>query len=139
VGAALGVQAGFGEREALHGPAVEEMLVDDLVDVFGVNEAVPDGVGIDDDNGAVLALVEAAELVSADFAFETSLLDRVLEGILQLFATLAGAAWAGCVFVALIGADEEVVLELRQWEVFLFSGTLCAAQRFLRQYKVDAT
>jgi hypothetical protein len=128
VGASLCVQTGIGQAEALDGATVEEMFGDDLLDVFDVDEAVPDGFGIDDDYGAVLALVEAAGLVGADGVFEAGFFDGVLEGGLELFAMLGTAAGAGGVFVAVIVADEEVMFELGHaafpfgwncWEMYL--------------------
>jgi hypothetical protein len=112
VGAALGVEAGVGEQKALDRTAVDEVLADNLVNVFYVDEAVPDGFGIDDYNGAVLALVETAGFVGADFALQPGVLDCVLEGAFQLAAAVAGTARTGGVFVTLVGADEEVMLEL---------------------------
>jgi hypothetical protein len=112
VGAALGVEAGVGEQKALDRTAVDEVLADNLVDIFRVDEAVPDGVGIDNHYGAVLALVETAEFVGADFALQTGHLDCVLEGAFQLAAAVADTAGTGGVFVTLVGAEEEVMLEL---------------------------
>ena len=80
VRAVFGVEARVGEAEALDGTIVEEVFGDDLVDVAGMDVAVPDGVGIDDDDGAVLALVEAAGFVGADVVLESGFLDGVLEG-----------------------------------------------------------
>jgi hypothetical protein len=113
MGAALGVEAGVGEYQPLDGTAVEEMLVDDLLHVFDMDEAVPDGVGVDDDDGAVLALVETAKLIRADLSLEANAFDGVLERIFQLFAALVAAAWAASVFFPLVGAEEEMVLKLR--------------------------
>ncbi len=45
MGAVVGIEAGFGEAEALDGAAVEDVLGDDLVYVFERDEAVPDGLG----------------------------------------------------------------------------------------------
>ena len=112
MGASVCVQTGIGDAEALDGAVVEEVLGDDLVDVFEVDAAVPDGFGVDDDDGAVLALVEAGGLVGADGVFEAGFFDGVLEGGLELFAVLAAAAWAGGVFVAVVVADEEMMFEL---------------------------
>jgi hypothetical protein len=80
VWAVLGVEAGVGESQALDGTAVEEMLGDYLFDVFQVDEAVPDGLGIDHDYGAVFALIEAAGFVGPDVVLKTGFLDGVLEG-----------------------------------------------------------
>lgn len=131
VGASVCVQAGIGQAQARDGAAVDEVLADDLDDVVQVHEAVPDGLGIDDDGGAVLALVEAAGLVCADVVLEAGGLDGVLEGGFELLAALRAAAWAVGGLVALVGADEEVVLELWQrrrsfgWD--RVAGIRCAA------------
>ena len=72
---------------------MDEVLADNLVNVFRVDEAVPDGVGIDDHYGAVLALVETAGFVGADFAFQPGVFDCVLESAFQLTAAVAGSSW----------------------------------------------
>jgi hypothetical protein len=138
VGAVLDVEAGVGDAEALDGAVVEEVLGDDLVDVFEVDVAVPDGFGIDDDDRAMLALVEAAGLVGADVVLEAGFLDGVLEGWLELLTAAGEATWAHGGFVALVGADEDVVVEFRQWLCSLFPMAdacrgLCDALLFLRQ------
>ena len=76
----LGIEAGVGKAQALYGTVVEEMFGDDLVDVTRVDVAVPDGLGIDHDDGAVLALVEAAGFVGADMVLEAGFLDGIFEG-----------------------------------------------------------
>jgi hypothetical protein len=48
VWAILGVDAGFRQAQALDGPAFDEVLLDDLLDVTDVDVAVPDGLGVDD-------------------------------------------------------------------------------------------
>jgi hypothetical protein len=106
MGAALGVEAGVSEHEPLDGAAVEEVFVDDLLHIFYIDRAVPDGVGIDHDDGAVFTVVEATKLVGPDFALQTGVLDGVLECPLQLLTALAATAWPGGVLFPLIGADE---------------------------------
>jgi hypothetical protein len=113
VGAALGIEAGVGQHKPLNRTAMKEMLVDDLLHIFYVDEAVPDGVWIDHDDRPVLALVEAAKLVCPDFSLQAGFLDGVLERSLQLFAAFAAAAWPGGVFFPLIRAEEEMMLKLR--------------------------
>jgi hypothetical protein len=76
----LNVETGVGEAQALDGTVVEEVLGDDFLDVFDVDEAVPNGLGIDHDDGAVLALVEAAGFVGPDVVLEAGFLDGVFEG-----------------------------------------------------------
>ena len=106
----VGVDAGVGKSEAFDGAAVEEVLLHDLFGVAGLGETVPDGFGIDHEDGAVLALVEAAGFVDADAVFEARGFDRVLEGAAEFLAVVEGAAGAGG-FVTLVEADEEVVFE----------------------------
>ena len=109
--AVVGVDAGVGEAEALDGAAVEEVLLDDLFGVAGVGETVPDGFGIDDEDGAVLALVEAAGLVDADAMLEAGGFDGILEGAAEFLAVFEAAAGAGGGIVALVEADKEVMFE----------------------------
>jgi hypothetical protein len=116
VGATLGIEARIGQAKALDGAMVQEVLVDDLLDVLEVDEAVPDSLGIDHDDGPVLTLVEAAGLVGADVMLEASLLDGILEGRFELFASVGEAAGTRGAFVALVDADEDMVVELRHWQ-----------------------
>ena len=67
------VQAVVCEAEAFYRLSRFDVGRDDLVDVGFGDVAVPDGFGIDDYVGAVLALVEASGLVGADAAFESAL------------------------------------------------------------------
>jgi hypothetical protein len=115
VRAMFGVEAGIWQAQPFDGTAVEEMLGDDLLDVFDVDEAVPDGLGIDHDDGAMLALVEAAGFVGPDMVFEASVFDGVLEGGFELFASVGKATGAGGAFVALVGADKDVMIEFRHY------------------------
>ena len=107
----VGVDAGVGKAEAIDGTAVEEVLVDDLLGVVRVGEAVPDGFGIDDEDGAVLALIEAAGLVDADAVLQAGGFDGVLEGSAEFLAVLMATAGAGGGFIAFVQADKEVVFK----------------------------
>src|SRR5215472_8711945 len=73
--------------------------------------AVPDGFGINDDVGTVLALVEASGLVRADTAFESALGQLLLEEFLQAGFGLGIAASAGMACGTLVAADEDVMFE----------------------------
>jgi hypothetical protein len=106
----VGIDAGAGKAEAFDRAAVEEVLLDDLFGVAGFGEAVPDGVGIDDEDGPVLALVEAAGLVDANAVLEAGGFDGILEGATKFLGMLVGAAGAGRL-VALVETDEDVVFE----------------------------
>ena len=108
----LGIEAGIGQAKAFDGTTVQEVFVDDLPDVPEMDEAVPDGLGIDHDYGSVLALVEATGLVGADVVLEASFLDGILEGRFKFVAALGQTTGPRGAFVALVGADEDVVVEL---------------------------
>ena len=116
--AMLGVEAGSGEAQPLHGAAMDEVLGDDLFYIFKLNEAVPDGFGIDHHRRAVLALIEAAGLVGTDKVLETCVFDGILEGGFKLLAAVRQAAWTGRGFVALIRTDKDVMLKFRHRRPF---------------------
>jgi hypothetical protein len=139
----LGIEAGAGKSKPLHGTAMDEVFIDDFIDIFEPDEAVPDCLGIDHNGWAVLALVEAAGLVGADEVLEASVLDCVLEGRFELLASLRETAGTGRGFVTLVGADEEMVLKFwhggTSFFVLFCNGEPCGPRSFLRQYEIDAT
>lgn len=91
MGAGLGVEAFVGEAEALDWSAADEVLIDDFGGVFGADVAVPDGLRVNDDGGAVFALVEATGLVDADARGEAGGLGKLLDGGVE-FALAVGIA-----------------------------------------------
>ena len=107
----VGVDAGVGKAEALDGAAMEEVLLNDLFGIVGVGETVPDGLGINDHDGAVLALVEAAGFVHANAVLEAGGFDGILEGAAEFLAVFVAAAGAGGGIVALVEANKEVMFE----------------------------
>jgi hypothetical protein len=123
VRAVVGVDAGVWKAEALDGTAMEEVFLNDLFRVVGVDETVPDGFGIDDEYGAVLALIEAAGLVYADAVLEAGGLDGILERAAKFLAVFEGAAGARG-FVSLVETDKEVMFE--DWHRRLDAG--CKAE-----------
>jgi len=138
----LGIEAGAGEAQTLHGAAMDEVFGNDFLYVLKLDEAVPDGLGIDHYGRSVFALIEAAGLVGADEMFEASVFDGILEGGFELLAALGQTTRARRGFVALVGADKYVVLKF--WHGFLFlvsfcNGGSCGPRSFLRQYEIDAT
>ena len=112
----FGVDAGVRQAETIDGTAEEEVLLNDLLSVVGVGETVPDGFGIDDQNGAVFALIQAASLIDADAVLEASGFDSILEGSAEFLAVLVAAAGPRGRFVALVEADKEVVFEDWHWK-----------------------
>lgn len=107
----VGIDAGVGKAETLDGAAVEEVLLDDLLGVVGVGETVPDGFGVDDEDRAVLALIEAAGLIDANAVLEAGGFDGVLEGSAEFLAVFVAAAGAGGGIVALVEANKEVMFK----------------------------
>src|SRR4029453_4162680 len=97
--------------EALDGPAAQDVAVDDLGDVGNLHVPIPHRLGVDDDVGAVLALVEAAGGVRAHRRLEVPAGDLVLEALAEGCRAVGVAASARMAGVARVGADEDVVLE----------------------------
>jgi hypothetical protein len=122
--AMLGVKAGSGEAQPLHGATMEEMLGDNFLNILQMNEAIPNGLGIDHHRRAMLALIEAAGFVGPNQMLEASVLDGILEGGFQLLAAERQAAWTGRRFVALIGTDKDMMFKFRH------GGVSCSWSRF---------
>jgi hypothetical protein len=101
----------FGEKEPLHRPAADDVLLDDFVDVGLGDAAVPDVFGIDDDGRPLLALIEAAGLVGANAAIDAALGQRLLEGLLQRLGSGRIAAAARVAGLTAIAADEDVFVK----------------------------
>jgi hypothetical protein len=118
----VGVDAGVGKTEAFNGAAVEEVLLDDFFGVARVGEAVPDGFGVDDQDGPVLALIEATGLVDADAVLEAGGLDGILEGAAEFLAVFVAAAGAGSRIVALVEANKEVMFKDRHRKDWMRDG-----------------
>ena len=78
------VDAGLRQAEPLHRPAVHNMLLDDLSDIFRLHEAVPDRLRIDHDGWPVLALVQTTGFVGPYRRLQAGGADRLLEQLLQL-------------------------------------------------------
>ena len=76
--------------------------------------AVPNGFGVDDDGGAMLALLKASGLVDADAGDETGGFCGVFEGGVELALAVGSAGGARAARLADIGTDEDVALEFRQ-------------------------
>jgi len=114
MGAGLGVEAFVGEAEAFHRAAADEVLVDDFGCVFRADMAVPDSLRVDDDGGAVFALIEAAGFVDADAGAEACGFDELLNGDVEfaLAIGVAGGTWG--VLGASVGADKDVALKWGQ-------------------------
>lgn len=112
--AGLGVEAFFGQAEALDRAAADEVLIDDFGGVFGADVTVPDGLRVDDDGGAVLALVEAAGLVDADARREAGGLGQLLNGGVELSFAVGVAGGARGILGTGVGADKDMAFKRGQ-------------------------
>ena len=119
-----GIEASVGNDEALDGATGYEVFADDLGHVGDGDIAVPDGLGIHDHGGTVLALIEASGFIGADGAGEAGALHRVLEGSVELAFAVGGAGGACAAGFTKVCADKDVAVEFRQ------SGTPSFAQCF---------
>src|SRR5262245_33405238 len=95
-------------EQALDGPAVHQVLLDDLVHVSRRHVSVPDLLRVDDDRAAVLALVQAARGVGAHAPLEPALVKLLLEGLAHRLGALGGAGSLGIRGVAAVRADEDM-------------------------------
>jgi len=77
--AGFGIETGIGQHETLDGLASDDVRIDDFVDVGFGDVPVPDGFGINDQVWSVLALIKAAGLIGAHFAFKAALRQFLFE------------------------------------------------------------
>ncbi len=141
MGAALGVETGIGQPKPLYGAAMEEeVLGDDLLDVLDVDKAVPDGLRIDHDDGAVLALVEGAGLVGPDMVLQAGFLMASLKADFSFLLPLGRQLGRGAL-------SSRSLEQMKMWWSNFGTGgfpSLCAPAgatqgAFLRQCLLDAT
>jgi hypothetical protein len=100
-----------GDEEVFEDAPVYDGFLDNAGNVGDLHAAVPDGLRIDDDRRAELALVEAAGGVGANLRLEIAALELLLEGAPQLLVAVRIATAPAAVFVALVDSDEDVVGE----------------------------
>ena len=66
------IEAAVGQHQALDWLATDYVGFDDFLDIGLGDVSIPNGLGIDDNSRAVLALIETAGLVGSYSAFETA-------------------------------------------------------------------
>ena len=130
MGAGCGVEAAIGQYQALDRPTVYQVLSYDLVHVFRLDEAVPDGFRIDDDGRAMLALVEASGFIGPNRVLQAGIFHLVLEQALQLALSVVRAGWSCAAGLAHIGADKYMPLKLRQNSYLLLPSYIPKSSRF---------
>ena len=128
MGACGGVDAVGGQTEALDRLAVDQMLLNDCGDIFGLNISVPDRFWINHDYRPVLALVEAAGLVDADCTAQAGRAGKLLQLSEHLALTVSSAGWAWGTLGADILTDKDVPFKGSQWaEILLLESYPVAA------------
>jgi hypothetical protein len=81
--AAFGIEARFGELKPFHGLSPDDVRLDDFIHIGFGDVPIPDRVRIDHDVWSMLALIEAARLISANLAFQAVLGKLLFEQLLQ--------------------------------------------------------
>jgi hypothetical protein len=118
VGAGFCVDALFGQAQALDGMAAYQVLFHDGRGVRGLQVAVPDGIGVNDDRRPMFALVEAAGFVDADFDAEAGGFGELLQLCEELAFSVGSAGRAGRIGGTGVLADKDVTFKCGQ-AVFL--------------------
>jgi hypothetical protein len=77
------VQACILEPESLDWPPVKNVGLDNFVNIRQLDSSVPNGLRINNNIGAVLALVEAPGLVGANSSLQAQFCQFVLEALLE--------------------------------------------------------
>jgi hypothetical protein len=122
--AGFGIQAGVGQAKALHGVSANDVGIDNLVDIRFGDMAIPDGLGINDDGGSVLTLIETSGLVGAHSSLQPALGEFLLEELLQFGFGRRIATSTGIAGRALVSADEDVLFEFRHFSAILLDKNL---------------
>jgi hypothetical protein len=91
----------------------------DFPNIGECDVAVPYGVWINDDGGAMLALVEAAGLVGANRASDSRLIQQPLELALKVTSRGRIATAAGMSAGALVAADKDMLFEFRHGKIWI--------------------
>ena len=112
--AGFGVDALFGQAQALDGTASDEMLFYNRRGVFGLDVAVPDSIGIHDNIRPMLALVEAKRFVDANASAESGVPGQLRKARVQFALPVFGAGGARGAIGTDIMTDEDVTFESGQ-------------------------
>jgi hypothetical protein len=108
-----GVKAFGWKDQAMHGFPAQDVRGYDLIEVILGNMAIPHRIGIDDHRWPVLALVEASGLVCTNGAADAVFGEPFLQFLLELAMTGRITASSRMVFVALVGANKNVLGKIR--------------------------
>lgn len=115
------------------------MLLDDLVEVFFVDEGVPDPFRVDHQRGPLFTTIEAAGCIDAHLALPGHFhgLDALLHVPAQLGGTAFSTAWPLGALVADIGAEEKVAFVIAHEFIVGAKGVLCNQAAQPLQFRVS--
>ena len=108
------VQATVGDAQPFHWPTVHQMLLHNFRGIFGLHVSIPNSLGINDDGGPVLALVQAARFVDADASGEAGSLGLLLKSGVNGAVAVGSAGRTWCAGRTGIGTDKDVTFKSRQ-------------------------
>jgi len=105
---------------------MQNMLVDDLVDVFAVHIGVPDRIRIHHQHRPLFTTIQTAGLVDAHLAGpgQVQLLDALLGVITRSLRADRRAAWPLGIGCALVTAEKQVTLVVTHCCVFVLRPVL---------------
>ena len=100
-----------GHEQAFHQFALDHVAFHDFRDVGFIADPIPDAFRINDDAGAIFAMIQTSGLVGTDGTLETQTLNFLLEERVQLRGPVIGTAPSRVALGALIDADKNMMLE----------------------------
>src|SRR5579872_2295176 len=109
----LCIQAGIWNNQALDGLISNDVRIDDLIHICRRDATIPDCIRIHHHIGAMLALVQAARLISADCTLDSTLCQLDLEHALEFSIACRIATTARIACRPLVAAHKDMSLELR--------------------------
>ena len=112
--AGWGIQTFVRQHQPLNLVSAQQVLLDDLGDVFRPYKPVPHRLRINDHRVPVFALVEAARFICPDADVQPRRPDLILEDAVKLSFALTGARWTCRAGFPVVCADKNVAFEFRQ-------------------------
>ena len=111
--AACGIQALFGQAQALDRSPAYDVRLNDLFDVRFAYATIPDAIGIDHHVRSVLTLVEASGLIRANASLQAVGSQLLLEELWEASFRQRIAASARMPCRSLVSANKDMFLEFR--------------------------
>lgn len=107
------VDAAFRQPQTLNRLSTGKMLLRNLDEVVNADKAVPNGLGIDHEHRAMLALVEAAGVLNTNLALGSGFLHRLFQHTLKVLGAFVPTARARCIRSSLIRTNKYMMVKVR--------------------------